>query len=54
MHDATYTGVTKRVPSPPIDLLAKASRPNARDGMKECDLLSKDEIGKIIDFVCIS
>ena len=25
-----------------------------RDGMKECDLLSKDEIGQMIDFLCIS
>ena len=25
-----------------------------RDGMKECDLLSTDEIGQMIDFLCIS
>ena len=25
-----------------------------RDGMKECDLLSKDEIGQMIDSLCIS
>ena len=25
-----------------------------RDGMKECDLLSKDKIGQMIDFLCIS
>ena len=25
-----------------------------RDEMKVCDLLSKDEIGQMIDFLCIS
>ena len=25
-----------------------------RDGMKECDLLSTDEVGQMIDFLCVS